>query len=132
MANASVERFRKLTEDLKKEVHDLAVSELLKQATDLASTIESVAPVHEGTLKTTVKVIPGDKDTIVRIVAGGQKTVRPGVSSKSYDYSRADEFGTQNMPAKPFFFPTYRLRKKKIQAAMKRKITASIKKRSAE
>jgi hypothetical protein len=36
------------------------------------------------------------------------------------------------MPAKPFFFPSYRLRKKKIVATMKRRITASIKKRSAE
>jgi HK97 gp10 family phage protein len=129
--NASVERFRALTETLKKEVHDLAVKELLIQATDLAGTIESVAPVHEGTLKTTVKVVPGKKDTVVRIVAGGRLTIRPGVSSKPYDYARADEFGTINMPAHPFFFPTFRLRKKKIKASMKRKITSSIKKRSA-
>jgi HK97 gp10 family phage protein len=130
--NASVERFKKLTEDFRKEVHDLAVAELNAQAKDLAQTIESVAPVHEGTLKTTVKVVPGKTDTVVRVVAGGKLTVRPSVSSKPYDYSRADEFGTVNMPAKPFFFPTYRLRKKKIKASMKRKITASIKKRSAE
>lgn len=132
MANLSVLRFKKLTEELQKEVHAAAVQELLIQATDLAGTIESVAPMHEGILKTTVKVVPGKKDTIVRIVAGGERTVRPSISSKPYDYARADEFGTQKMPAKPFFFPTYRLRKKKIVAAMKRKITAQIKKRSAE
>lgn len=132
MANASVERFRKLTEDLKKEVHDLAVAELLKQATELAGLIESVAPVHEGHLKTSVRVVPGNVDTVVRVVAGGYLTVRQGVSSRPYDYSRADEFGTQKMPAQPFFWPTYRLRSKKIKTAMKRKITASIKKRSAE
>lgn len=130
--NKSVERFKKLTEDLQKEVHALAVAELNVQAGDLAKLIESVAPEYEGTLKTTVRVVPGKKDTIVRVVAGGNKTVRRGVSSKPYDYARADEFGTVNMPAKPFFFPTYRLRKKKIIAAMKRKIAASIKKRSAE
>jgi HK97 gp10 family phage protein len=130
--NKSVERFKRLTEELQKEVHALAVAELNTQANDLAALIESVAPVHEGTLKTTVKVVPGKTDTIVRVVAGGYKTVRQSVSSKPYDYARADEFGTVNMPAQPFFFPTYRLRKKKIKAAMKRKITASIKKRSAE
>src|SRR5689334_8820747 len=92
MANASVERFRKLTEDLQKEVHDLAVSELLKQATDLAGTIESVAPVHEGHLKTSVRVVPGNKDTIVRIVAGDSTTLRRGASGKAYQYPRADEF----------------------------------------
>lgn len=132
MPNVSVERFRKLTEELKAEVHALAAAELVTQATSLAELIESVAPEQEGTLKTTVHVVPGNKDTVVRIVAGGPRTVRVGVSSKPYDYARADEFGTVNMPPKPFFFPTYRLRKKKIVAAMKRKITAAIKKRSAE
>lgn len=130
--NKSVLAFKKLTEALRKEVHDLAVAELNAQANDLAALIESVAPEHEGVLKTTVKVVPGKTDTVVRVVAGGRATVRKGVSSKDYDYARADEFGTVNMPAKPFFFPTYRLKKKKIRSAMKRKITASIKKRSAE
>lgn len=134
--NKSVERFKKLTEDLQKEVHVLAVAELNAQAKDLAETIASVAPVYTGppeagivpgALKSTVRVVPGKTDTQVRIVAGGKETTHQG-----YDYARADEFGTVHMKPQPFFFPTYRLRKKKIIAAMKRKITASIKKRSAE
>ncbi len=133
-SNLSVERFRKLTQELQREVHDGAVEELRKQAGDLATLIESVAPRGEtGALIHSVGVVPDKaKDTIVRVVAGGKLTVRLAVSSKPYDYSRADEFGTVNMPAQPFFFPTYRLRKKKIIAAMKRKLTAAIKKRSAE
>jgi HK97 gp10 family phage protein len=117
---------------MQREVHDAAVTELHIQATELAHMIQSVAPVYEGVLVTTVKVIPGKTDTQVRVIAGGEKTVRKGVSSKPYDYARADEFGTVNMPAHPFFFPTYRLKKKKMISAMKRKITAQIKKRSAE
>jgi HK97 gp10 family phage protein len=141
MANASVERFRKLTEDLQKEVHVLAVQELNAQAKDLAETIQSVSPVYagisssgvvSGALKHSVRVVPGKRDTLVRIVAGGELTTRPAVSGQPYDYARADEFGTVNMKPTPFFFPTYRLRKKKIIAQMKRKIAASIKKRSAE
>jgi HK97 gp10 family phage protein len=133
MANASVERFKKLIDNLKQEVHDGAVSELHNQALGLAALIESVAPKGEtGNLEHSVNVIPGKIDTQVRVVAGGRLTVRTAISSKPYDYARADEFGTQKMPAKPFFFPTYRLRKRKIVSAMKRKITASIKKRSAE
>jgi HK97 gp10 family phage protein len=136
--NASVERFRLLTEELKKEVHVEAVAELNRQAAALAELIRSVAPVYQGPvepggeLKTSVRMIPDrSKDTVVRIVAGGKLTTRPAISSQPYDYARADEFGTHKMAAKPFFFPTYRLRKKKIISAMKRKITASIKKRSA-
>lgn len=132
--NLSVERFRRLTKDLQQEVHDAAVQELLIQATNLAGVIESVAPIGEtGNLEHSVRVIPDKaKDTVVRIVAGGVLTVRPTVSSKPYDYARADEFGTVHMPASPFFFPTYRLMKKRIISSMKRKIAASIKKRSAE
>ena len=136
MANKSVEAFKRLSENLQKEVHALAVQELNTQAGILASTIERVAPVSEdiggGALRHSVRVIPGKKDTIVRVVAGGKLTIRPSVSSTPYDYARADEFGTVNMPAQPFFFPTYRLMKKKMRATMKRKITRSIKKRSAE
>jgi len=132
MANKSVERFKLLTDDLKKEVHDQAVNELNAQARDLADLMISVAPHDEGNLQHSVRIVPGKKDTIVRIVAGGSLTIRRSVSSKPFDYARADEFGTVKMPARPFFFPTYRLRKKKIIAAMKRKIAASIKKRSAE
>jgi HK97 gp10 family phage protein len=131
--NVSVERFRKLTEELQKEVHDLAVAELNAQGDGLVELMEAVAPRGPtGNLVHTIRKVPGKSDTQIRIVAGGKLTIRPSVSSKPYDYARADEFGTVNMPAKPFFFPTYRLRKKKIISAMKRKITASIKKRSAE
>lgn len=132
MANKSVQRFRQLTEDLQGEVVDGAVQELNDQANQLANLIEAVAPKFEGNLAHSVRVVPGKKKTQVRIVAGGKLTIRPSVSSKPYDYARADEFGTLHMPAKPFFFPTYRLRKKKIISAMKRKITKAIKDRSAE
>ena len=131
--NQSVERFRRLTADLMAEVLDEAVKELNAQGDGLVQAIESVAPVDEGGLKTSVRKIPGKKVTQIRIVAGGVLTTRPSISSTpSFDYARADEFGTEKMPPKPFFFPTYRLKKKKMISAMKRKITASIKKRSAE
>lgn len=132
MANASVERFKKLTDDLRQEVFDAAISELHLQAEKLRSIIEDVAPRDKGILRHTIRTIPGDRPTQVRVVAGGRETVRPGISSRPYDYARADEFGTVEMQAQPFFFPTYRLMKKKIIAAMKRRITANIKKRSAE
>jgi len=120
-----------LTRQLPKELHDLAVEELNKQAEKLRQAIAAAAPVHEGTLRTTVKTVPGKKDTTVRIVAGGHETVRESVSSKPYDYARADEFGTVNMPAQPFFFPTYNRMKRQIKEEMKAKVALNIKKYSA-
>lgn len=130
--NKSVERFRKLTEELQNEVHDEAVAELNRQGDILASFIQAASPKDTHNLAHSVRKIPGKRDTQIRIMAGGKLTIRPSVSSKPYDYARADEFGTQKMGAKPFFFPTYRLLKKKIISAMKRRITKSIKARSAE
>jgi HK97 gp10 family phage protein len=137
--NVSVERFRRLTEEMKKEVHVNAVNELNRQAAILQQTIQAVAPVYQGPvesggeLKTSVRLIPDrSKDTIVRVVAGGTLTTRPSISAQPYDYARADEFGTQKMAAQPFFFPTYRLMKKRIIRAMKSRITRNIKKYSAE
>jgi len=132
MANKSVERFKRLSKNLQKEVHDEAVKELNAQGDMLVRQMISAAPEDKGNLQHSVRKIPGKRDTQIRVMAGGVLTTRPSVSSKPYDYARADEFGTKNMPAKPFFFPTYRLLKKKMISTMKRRITASIKKRSAE
>lgn len=130
--NQSVQRFKALTKNLQKEVHDEAVKELNSQGDGLVGLMEAAAPEDKGNLSHSVRKIPGKSDTQIRIVAGGVLTIRPSVSTKPFDYARADEFGTVHMHPKPFFFPTYRLMKKKMISSMKRKITASIKKRSAE
>ena len=133
MANKSVERFRQLTHDMQVDVLADAVSELNDQADELVKVMEHVAPRGStGHLEHTIRKVQGSKPTIVRIVAGGVLTIRPSVSGKPYDYARADEFGTVKMKPRPFFFPTYRLMKKKMISAMKRKLAATIKKRSAE
>ena len=133
MANKSVERFRALAQELQQEVHAEAVAELNAQADNLMRAMKAAAPHDEGNLEHSVRKVPDrSKDTVVRVVAGGRLTIRPSISSKPYDYARGDEFGTVKMSAKPFFFPTYRLLKKKMVSIMKRRITASIKKRSAE
>ena len=129
--NVSVERFRALTEQMKQQVFDDAADELDRQADQLLQLMQSVAPRGEtGELEHSIRKVPGKSKLVQRIVAGGALTIRKG-SGKPYDYSRADEFGTVNMKAKPFFFPTYRLRKRKICRPMKRKLTATIKKYSA-
>lgn len=131
--NVSLERFRALTNDLKAQVFKDAATELAAQADKLAALIKQVVPRGEtGELEHSVRVIPGKTDLVKRVVAGGRLTIRESVSSKPYDYARGDEFGTRDMKAQPFFFPTYRLSRKRIKSAMKRKLTATIKRYSAE
>jgi HK97 gp10 family phage protein len=130
--NVSVLRFRALTTALKQEVFNDAVAELKVQADGLVSLMESVVPVAKGDLEISIRKVDGKSPTQVRIVAGGKGTIKTSPSGSSYDHARAVEFGTVNMKAEPFFFPSYRLAKKKMISSMKRKLTATIKKRSAE
>lgn len=132
MGNKSVERFRALTKDMQEEVHKSAVDELNSQGDALVALMQAASPKDKGNLVHSIRKIPGKQDTQIRIVAGGALTIRASVSSRPMDYSRVDEFGSIHMTARPFFFPTYRLMKKKIISAMKRNITKAIKARSAE
>jgi HK97 gp10 family phage protein len=130
--NESVEKFRRLSKAMQKEVFDEAISELNRQADGLVDAMKRVvARGKTAHLAESIRKVQGPKPTIVRIVAGGVSTRQQSVHS-NFDYARAVEFGTRKMHAEPFFFPTYRLLRKKMRSSMKRKISATINKRSAE
>lgn len=106
------------------------------QAALLASEIKSGAPVDEtsenpGALKDSVRVERGKANkkqfTVARVIAGGPATRKASASGPEYDYARAVEFGTQDMEAKPFFYPPARARKKDIKAAIKKATNQGVK-----
>ena len=106
---------------------------LLTQASLVASEIKSVAPVDEsaetpGALKASVRVERGKptakKAFVVNVKAGGVLTRKGG--GKPYDYARAQEFGTQDQPAHPFFFPIWRARKKDARAAVRKAVQKAV------
>jgi HK97 gp10 family phage protein len=131
--NKSVVAFRKLTVDLQRDIFIDAKAELNAQAAALVGVMASaVKHGPTGNLAKSLRIEPGKKETVVVIKAGGPTTTRQGGGGKSYDYARAVEFGTEHVAAQPFFFPSYRLMKKKMRSAMKRKITKRIKEYSAE
>jgi HK97 gp10 family phage protein len=135
MANKSVKAFRKLTLEMQRQVYVDAIAELEASADNLVRQMRAVV-VHGPTsrLANSIRKQPGKTPTIVRVLAGGVSTTQPATSSgrPAYDYARAVEFGTQHNSAQPFFFPTFRLMRKQMRSAMRRKITARIKKYSAE
>ena len=131
--NKSVEKFRRLTVELQRQVYLDSVAELEVQSTALMQQIKAVAPTGPtGNLASSVRKERGKRETVVRVMAGGFLTTRKGGGGQPYDYARAVEFGTEKVSAQPFFFPTYRLMKKSMQSAMRRKITKRIKQYSAE
>lgn len=61
--------------------------------------------------------------------AGGEATTKPVKDGKSptVDYAVAQEFGTEKMPPSPFFWPVYRLLRKKFKSRRQRALTKAFK-----
>src|ERR1044072_397208 len=100
-------------------------------AEGLAEAMRSVVSVGKtGNLKQSIRAEKGRKPLSYLVKAGGSLTTKEvrGGSGKPYDYSLAGEFGTGNEAAQPFFWPSYRLRKKNIRSAISRKVRPAMKK----
>jgi len=161
----SLDRFKRLTEDLQKECLQVAKTELTGQADKLVDTMKNAAPVshdprdNPGALRKSIAWTfgvppktratgafrPTRSSTGMNVYAGDDVAfyarwvefgTAPHSLSKGSDRSRKkyQSEGTQHpgAVAKPFFWPSYRLMKKSIRGAVKRKLAASIKKRSAQ
>lgn len=99
-----------------------------RSADELVTAQRSLAPTDDGTLKASIQW--HESDELKRtITAGGPTTTRPVRSgtSATYDYALAQEFGTTKMPANPFFWPGYRLLRKRIRNRIKRAISNAVK-----
>ncbi len=130
---STADKFRALTRQLQAEVVAAAQASLDEQADALVSLMKSVVPEQSGHLKDSIRKLPGKRPLQVRVAAGGElttKEVRKG-SGVAYDYAMAEEFGTRAETAKPFFWPSYRLSKKAIRAAVRGSIARAVKRRSS-
>lgn len=140
MAFSNRDRLKRKLRSLPPAAEKAVKAQLEKEANDLAELIRRRVPVDTGTLRESVKVMPGDRPLSMKVKAGGEPTrkkVRKGVkaadfakakasggSRGEYDYARGVEFGTSEQPAQPFFWPSYRQRKRPIR----RRISAAAKK----
>lgn len=128
----SVEKFQALMKRIPQTLRVELGSEIKAQAEVMASTMRRAAatgddPQHE--LRDSVRVEAGEHDLKVYVKAGGPATthpVRQGASA-TYDYANAVEYGTEEVKAQPFFWPSYRLTRRRVRAAINRRAKAAIK-----
>jgi len=115
-------------------------AQLNLEAIELAAAVKRAVPKRTGTMAETVRVEPGDRPMSLKVVVGGvpatRKKVRQGVKKADfekarqeggfqgeYDYPMGVELGHRavdgsHVPAEPFFWPTYRARKKGMRRRM--------------
>lgn len=100
-----------------------------QNADEWVRTSRSMAPVDpKDGIHLRPSIVHQDTETGGQIVrAGGEKTRKPAKGGGTYDYAIAQEFGTQDMQANPFFWPAYRLLKKKFGSRRSRAMNKAIK-----
>lgn len=124
--NLSVQQFQDLMASVPKAVAAELESAVLEQANSLAWTMRFAAPrgkksAHQ--LQASIRVEDGKHPLRKLVKAGGPQTTKGG-----YDYALGQEFGNHHAPAQPFFWPSYRLKKKSIRAGIQKKIKDAISK----
>jgi len=137
--NLSVSQFQQLMERVPKAVAKDLETAVAGGARQIALVMRMTVPKGvdgRNELEESIRVTPGSHPLRKVIRAGGKLTTKKAGGSfvgrllrgrsKEYDYANAVEFGTQNMHAQPFFYPTYRLMKKRTQSAINRKAKKAI------
>ena len=117
------------------------------EAEGLAAAIRAEAPRDTGALVDSVQVRRKKHDLELEVTAGGATTTRSydrrtgyerevvidgrsnegiakreGGDSVSYDYALANEYGTEDQTAQPFFYPTVRARRDGINERISEKV----------
>ena len=124
-------RLLRIPEALRDDMMELIEAE----AERVAEVMRRVGPEDRTfALERSIKVYQDKSALRVRIKAGGPKTTRPVRTGLdlTYDYALAQEFGTREMPANPFFYPVWRLKRRsarsRIARGMKKVIQAAARK----
>ena len=106
---------------------------LLKVGDRVADTMRQLAPEDTGNLIESISVTPAGKRTPPYSQPGGETLVPENqvmITAGDSDarYPHLVEYGTTKAKAQPFFWPAYRLEKKKAAAAIKRAIGTAVRK----
>lgn len=129
--NLSPSQFRDLMETVPKHVAKELRSAIQEAGASITSAMRVGVPKGvdgRNELLASIRFGPGRHPLQIKIEAGGpttQREVRQG-ASVTYDYANAIEFGTEKMIARPFFFSSYRLVKKKVRARMQKRAKNAI------
>lgn len=134
MANdGGIGRIQQRLAMIPKNVREALHPELMKNGNDLAIMARILAPRDTGDLQESLTVTPGGSSTPPFSTPGG-KVIVPELAvavtagNSEVRYAHLVEHGTADTPAQPFFWPAFRLLKKKIARRIKGAASKAVKK----
>lgn len=123
-----IRALRKKLQAIPKAAREAAMASLVKSGNELVNAQKALVPVKSGALRDSIRAEPHPEDLKIIVAAGGPATTKAARSGHgSYDYALAQEFGTVNEDAQPFFYPAWRLIRKRLRNRTKRTISKAVK-----
>ena len=122
---------RKMTVSIPRHVRAATRAAMEKSANEIVASARTFAPVDTGDLRDSIGWTWGDapKGALTlassRPVGDGERITIYAGGGDAF-YARFQEFGTQAMPASPFFFPAYRLNRKRAKGRITRAMKKAI------
>lgn len=121
----------KLMVRLPKRVQQALRDAMEKSADDVVSMMKRLAPIDSGDLQMSISWTWGDPPKGAVVVA--QSEPGPGdlritifAGNKEAYYARWIEFGTAEMRAQPFFYPSWRTKRRSVRARMARAMKKAV------
>ena len=124
-------RLQKRLDAIPKSVREAVRPALTKSGEELTAAMRRLAPEDTGALKDSiVATLPGERTPPysqpggARLVGENEVVVTAGNSGVRYPH--LVEYGTAQAPAQPFFWPAFRLLKRRIEGRLKRAIGKAV------
>lgn len=133
MANdGGLSRFRQRMQAIPKAAREAVVPALVKGADEIADTQRRLAPVDDGDLRDSIEVTRPGEGTPAYSQPGGARVAGEleaivTAGNSHVRYAHLVEHGTTKATAQAFFWPGFRLERKRALTRIRRSITKSIK-----
>jgi HK97 gp10 family phage protein len=130
--SAQITRLQRRLEAIPESVREAVKPALAKSADELADAMKSLAPEDTGALKDSIAITLPGETTPAYSQPGGSRVAADNevivtVGNHAVRYAHLVEYGTVHAHAQPFFWPAFRILKKRIESRIKRSISKAVK-----
>jgi HK97 gp10 family phage protein len=131
MSDNGLDRMNRRFAAVLKNVREVVQPALLKSGEELAGMMRQLAPEDEGDLKASIAVTAPGQTTPPYSQPGGSRAAKENevlvtVGNVAVRYPHLVEHGTSKAPAQPYFWPAFRLLRKRHEQRIKRAIRKAV------
>lgn len=126
-----IARLQRRMEAIPKSVREAVQPSLVTSGEELAGLMRQLAPEDEGDLKNSIAVTAPGEQTPAYSQPGGSRVaseleVLVTAGNEAVRYPHLQEHGTAHHEAQPFFWPAFRLLRKRLQNRTKRAVAKAV------